>query len=186
MALSTLAAGAKLRASDVNTIINQINNSAVKSALKATDENVSSATTGTTLHNDTALFLTVAANTNYKLDLALLMVDAAGTGIDVKAAWTMPTSCKLDAAVASPHANWVSPAGSANEIEWAGWQNETSSPTATKNWGSNNVAFSYHVRGLLRVGATAGTLQFQWAQGNSSASNLTMKSGSLLTLTPLL
>jgi len=155
-------------------------------AIKSVDESVNSGSTGTTLQNDDALFVTVSANTNYKVDLALLVVDGAGTGIDMKAAWTMPSSCKFDAAVTAPHANWVSPAGAANEVEWAGWQNETSTTTSTKNWGTNNISFSYHVRGLLRVGANSGTFQFQWAQGNSSASNLTVKSGSLLTLTPLL
>lgn len=41
------------------------------------------------------------------------------------------------------------------------------------------------VRGVVGNGANAGNLQLQWAQGVASASNLTVKGGSSLVLTPL-
>jgi hypothetical protein len=161
-----------------------INDRAPVSAIKTADESVVSSTT---LQNDDALFCALRANTNYRVDLALLATQAAaGTGVDIKCAWTMPSGCTLDLAVVGPHTAWVAGAGAALEVEWAGWQNQTSSPTGTVSFGTiQTTVFSYHARGVIRVGSTAGTLQFQWAQQNSSASDLTVKAGSSLTLTPL-
>lgn len=154
--------------------------------IKQVDESVNNAGTGTTLQNDNELLAAVTANTNYKVDLHLFAVEAAGTGIDMKAAWTFPSGCLLDLAVVAPQAGWQNPIGTNLEAEWAAWQGVTTSPTASITFGTTNAAtFSYHVRGTLRVG-TAGTLQLQWAQANSNAANLTVRSGSSLILTPLL
>jgi hypothetical protein len=153
--------------------------------IKGADESVTNAGTGTTLQNDNELLAAVTANTNYKIDLVLLVVEAAGTGIDIKVAWTQPAGCVLDLGPVAPHASWVSAA--ALEVEWAAWQAETGTTTASKSFGSTNSAtFAYHFRGTLRVGSTAGTFQLQWAQVNGSASALTVKAGSSLILTPLL
>lgn len=179
MATWSFFAGQRLRASDLI-------NMAPVAAVKATDESVNSGGTGTTLHNDAALAVSLRANTLYWLDLALIATEAAGTSIDLKVGWTFPTGCRLDLVIVAPHVNWVATAGSALEVEWAAWQNITTSPSPTVTFGTSNAAFfSYHVRGVVSVGSTAGTLRLQWAQGTASASNLTVKSGSSLVLVPL-
>lgn len=176
----TVFAGNIIYASDINDL-------SPVSAIKTADESVNSAGTGTTLQNDNHLVATLRANTNYQVDLVLLATQAAaGTGTDIKCAWTFPAGCTLDLAVVGAHTAWVATAGAALEVEWAAWQNATSSPSGTVSFGTiQTVVFSYHVRGTIRVGATAGALQFQWAQQNSSASDLTVKAGSSLILTPL-
>lgn len=178
--MAAFSAGQILHASDLIRVLPVF-------AIKAADEAVNNAGTGTTLQNDNELLAAVTASTNYKVDLHLLATEAAGTGIDIKVAWTFPSGCLLDLAVVAPQAGWQNPIGTNLETEWAAWQGVTTSPSSSITFGTTNAAtFSYHVRGALRVGGTAGTLQLQWAQANASASNLTVKSGSSLVLTPLL
>lgn len=172
MALTFLA-GSKLRASDLNKIL-------PVQKRKAAPESVAS---NTTLHNDNTLFVALAANTTYKVDLAVLF-EAANQTTDIKVAWTFPASCTLDLAVAGPHANWTGPA--ALEVEWSGWQNVTTSPSGVVVFGSASaVNFGIHARGTIVVGANTGNLQLQWAQNTSDPGNLTVKSGSSLILTPI-
>lgn len=167
----------KLRASDLNKIVPQY-------ALKDADESVSTATTGATLHNDLKLFVNLTANATYAIDLALIYIEAAGTGIDLKAAWTFPTGCTLNLGGVGPHSAWVAGAGGALEAEWAAWQNVTASPSSTITYGTTNVApFTLRANGIIQVGSTGGVLQFQWAQNAGSASNLTVKAGSSLKAT---
>jgi hypothetical protein len=168
MPLPTFLVGKTVKASELQAIVDAF---PVK-AVKLTDQSVNNA---------------VRANTDYHVDLALMATQAAaGTGIDLKAAWTFPAGCALDLAVVGPHSAWVATAGAALEVEWAAWQGVTSSPSGTVSFGTlNGVVFSYHVKGTLRVGANAGTFRFQWAQNTSNASDLTVKAGSSLILTPL-
>jgi len=175
MATQYFYAFQKWRASDANKIL-------PRSKVKAADENVISSTT---LQNDDELFISVDANITYAIDARIIVIEASGNAIDWKCAWTYPSGALFDMAVVAPHTAWNASAANV-EIEWAAWQNETSSPSSSKNFGTATTAFSYHFRGVLRVGATAGTFQLQWAQANSTAANVTVKSGSSLTLTPLL
>lgn len=153
-------------------------------AIKAADESVISSTT---LQNDNELFAAVAANTSYRLDLALLVTEATGITADIKLAWTMPSGCRLDAAAIGAHVNWTG-VTSALEVEFSSWQGETSSPTSAKSFGTINagIVFGIQIRGIVAVGANSGTLQLQWAQNASVAENVTVKAGSSLVLTPLL
>jgi len=186
LTLPTPLAGGRLRASSVQQLVTAIQALTPVYAVKGSDESVNNSGTGTTLHNDTALFVSLAANTTYWLDLSLIFTEAAGTGIDLKTAWTLPASCRLDLSVTAPHSAWVATAGSALEVEWAAWTAVTSSPSGTLTFGTTNAAtFGAHVRGVVTNGANAGTLQFQWAQNASSASNVTVKRGSALKLQQL-
>jgi hypothetical protein len=169
----------KLRASQLNAMLS-------KTVRKLVDESVTNAGTGTTLQDDDELFVSVDANTSYIIGVTVFGTEAAGTGIDLKVAWTMPSGCSLYLGGAAPHNAWVAGAGAALEAEWAGWIT-SSSPTSSITFGTTNVAiFTYHWSGTLVVGSTSGTFRMQWAQGNSSASALTVKAGSNISLTPIL
>jgi hypothetical protein len=174
----TVYAGNIIYASDVNDL------SPIQ-ALKLLDESVNNGGTGTTLQNDNELTVSGRANTNYSIIFGLLYTEAAGTGIDIKCAWTQPSGCTLNLANAGPNLAWTGAAAAA-EAEWSAWQNQTGTTTGTISFGSTNAAaLSVLSLGSWKVGATAGSLQFQWAQQNSSASNLTVKAGSVLIITPV-
>lgn len=170
----------KWRASDANKLLPQWKR-------KSFDEswNSSSGGGGTTLHNDAELFVTLAPNTTYGLIFACAAIEAAGVGIDIQMAWTQPSGCSFTLLGVGPHANWNATAANV-EIEYAAWQNETGTTTSTHNYGSNNSpTFSYLFAGSTTVSSAGGILQFQWAQKNASASNLTVRSGSVLIAWPL-
>jgi hypothetical protein len=152
---------------------------------KSNDEPVNNATTGATLQDDNELFLTVSAGVTYSLEFAVLANQASGTGIGIDIAWTMPSLCVLDLAVAGPHLAWTSSPAQL-EAEWAAWQNETSSPTSKRSFGTTSSAvFSYHFRGSLLVGVNGGDFRMQWAQHTANATNVTVKKGSRLWAQPV-
>lgn len=154
--------------------------------IKAVDENLNNGGgAGTILQGDDELNLPVVANTTYKVDALVIAIEAAGSGIDLKVAWSQPALCILDLGPAAPHVQWPAPAAGNLEVEWNAWKGETAVLTASRSFGTNNtVPFSYHFRGSLRVGANAGFFRLQWAQANASASNLTVQAGSSIFLTP--
>lgn len=168
----------KVRASKLNELVPLL-------VRKGTDEPVTNATTGTTLQDDNELFITGAANAVYALSINVLAIEAIGTGIDIKIAWTQPTGCTLDLAVSGPHTAWSASAATL-ETEWASWSGETGSPTSVINFGTTNSAkFGYKFDGAWTVGSTGGVLRMQWAQLNSSASALTVKAGSIMKAWPI-
>lgn len=167
------------RASDANRLTNRFKR-------KSVDEpwNSGSGGGGTTLHNDAELYLDLDANITYSLKFVCMAIEAAGVGIDIKMAWTQPALCTFDMAGVAPHANWNATAANV-EVEFRAWYNETGTTTATNTYGSNNSpTFSYVFEGSIVMGPSAGRLQFQWAQQNASASNLTIRSGSSLLAVP--
>jgi hypothetical protein len=184
MALPTFSAGNRITAANLTALTTALTNLTPVHARKPTDESVSSGTTGTTMQDDNDLFVALRANTSYEIDLDLLYNEATGTGIDLKAGWSFPTGCTLDLADAGAHVNWTGVA-SALEVEWAAWQNITTSPSATITFGSNTSVFSMRAHGRINVGSTSGNLQFRWAQNTSAVGNLTVKAGSLLIAKPL-
>lgn len=48
--------------------------------------------------------------------------------------------------------------------------------------GTGNIPISLHLKGMLRVGSTAGTYSFDWAQGASQATNTTVYTDSWIRL----
>ncbi|WP_433078840.1 hypothetical protein ACQP1P_38500 [Dactylosporangium sp. CA-052675] len=151
--------------------------------IKQADESVNNSTT---VQGDDELNVPVAANTTYKIDAHILATDGTGTSMDLKVAWTQPSGSILSLAVVGPHTAWNASSG-ALEVEWNGWQNDTGTLTATRSFGSSNSGtFSYHFRGTISVGSTAGFFRLQWAQNTATVGNLTVKAGSSLILTPIL
>lgn len=147
------AAGQFLTAEDLNNAL------PIPPAVKSTDESVS----GTTLQNDDHLFVTLAANSVYTLELEGAQ-DSPGAG-DMKAVFSVPsgttgTLCGLDGAV-----------------PFAG-----TSLTGTLVFGGIGSAEFFRVFGRVVTSSTAGTLRLTWAQNASSGSS-TLKAGTMLRMT---
>lgn len=170
----------KWRASDANKLLMQWKR-------KSFDEswNSSSGGGGTTLHNDAELFVTLSPNTTYGLLFVPIVNEALGTAIDIQMAWTLPAGCAFTMGFIGAHQSYNSTAANV-EVEFASWQNETGTTTSTITHGTTNAAkFGNIGVGSVTVTSAGGVLQFQWAQKNASASNLTVYSGSLLIAWPL-
>lgn len=138
---------------------------------KSADENVISSTA---LQNDDALLLPVVASSSYWVKLFLIYTSPAAAFL--KIGWTAPASATLDW-VANGLGSTVS-AASAGVIERAALAIGGSQVIGCD--GATSVVAL--VEGWLITGATPGNLQFQWAQGTSTASNSTVKAGSTLWL----
>ncbi len=133
--------------------------------IKTADETV---TSSTTLQNDDHLLFALAANKTYLVKTTLL-ISATDANPKFKCKWTVPTSCTM----------FWGPAGGS---QWGGvlaLNVETDTLT--------NIAVPASTTGLLylalvRNGANAGNLQFQWAQENSDASDTKVLKHSSLTI----
>lgn len=163
---SVPAAGAKLRASVLSSLVTELRPTSV---LKGIDEIVSNSTT---LQNDDELLLSVASGPSYRWMLDVTY--QAGTAADFKWALTFPTGATAtfvgagwDTALAFvPSGSGAYTSGSAITYGGAGI-------------GSNRGLV---LRGTLTTGANAGTLQFQWAQNAATVENTVVKAGSGLFL----
>lgn len=172
-ALPTLAAGTEPTAAQWQTLLPLF-------ARKASDQSV---TSSTTLVNDNDLLVSVAASAVYELSLLLIGINAGGSSAgDLKYAFTQPTGSSCSYAQAGPHVNWPPAVATDFEIEWAARSADTGSPTTTTAIGLTTTAFGVHIKGILVVGANAGTFRLQWAQNSSNASSSTLKAGSYMRL----
>jgi hypothetical protein len=139
-------------------------------AYKTSDQNVASSTT---LVNDTALFLPVAANAFYWFQSVLQYKGGTSGSSDMKWQWNVPSGATLRYA-----ANYLSAAfsvqvgdGKVAGVSYAAGTNGTTNP------------FTVQVSGHLAVGATAGNLQLQWAQNTSNGTATTVGQSSVVMLT---
>lgn len=160
-ALGNLLAGQRLTAAEVQGV-------APLAAWKAADQSV---TSSTTLVNDTALFLSLAANATYKFDLALLYKGAATGTADLKPAWTVPSGCVIAAIT-----------GGVNTGLGSVWGTMTQSTVNPAAFGTNGTSLplSLIVSGTVTTSSTPGIMQFQWAQNTSNATPTTVMAGSSL------
>jgi len=146
---------------------------AVTCAYKTADETV---TNSAALQDDDALALAVAASSTYVLDG--LVIYSAATAADAQFAVTGPSgaSCAWSAHGLSSSA--ASTSGSilsaASTIGDAGALTVGGVAAGTK--------VTAHVRGLVTVAATAGTLTLRWAQASADASDIVVYAGSYLVL----
>lgn len=137
-------------------------------ARKTVDETVTNATTGTTLQNDDELFVSVAASTVYRFECNLGI--STPTTTDFKCLFTFPAGLTMKYTLV------CTTAGAAALFPFN--LDQTTTVTIEGNAAVQGAVFT----GIIIVGATAGTLQLQWAQGTATASNTTVQAGSYLTL----
>lgn len=153
------AAGEDLTAATLQALISELRPLFVE---KTVDETVNNSAA---LQNDDVLFLAVPANTKWELDGVIRF--NSGTTPDFRAKFTVPASATLKW-------NIFAQAGT-----WLGFQQDETT-TAVIDGLAASVATQ--VNGVLTVGANAGNLQLQWAQGTANASNTIVQIGSYLKL----
>lgn len=165
MALPTFTDGNVVTAAQLNAVL-------PIAAVKPSDQAV---TSSTTLVNDSALLVAVAASATYEVNLFLTYTatGSSSTG-GIKVAWTAPSGAVL---------NWVPYLnGNSDGVQQLATVWTTGGTLATVNPGSGTGAsmVAAHVYGVLIMGVNAGSLQLQWAQNTSNASATTVKAGSAL------
>lgn len=135
-------------------------------ARKTVDEAVNA---NTTLQNDDALAWAVAASGIYDLDLSL--VSNSGTTPDIKWGWTFPASLTMTWQTITTDAT--------STVVTSGGFIQTTVVATGGTAGEAHTVF----RGVVTNSTNAGTLQLQWAQNTSNATNTTVRAGSYGTLT---
>lgn len=161
MAIPTWTVGEVLAAADVNSWFVPV------AAYRTSTQSV---TSSTTLVNDTQLSLAVAANAVYKVELELVYDgDTAG---DLKTGWTTPAGATIGDAIALGLSTTA--AAATDDI--------TSGSSAAPSFGALGAGVKCALKFdfILTTAATAGTLQFQWAQNASSTTATIMHAGSSL------
>jgi len=136
----------------------------IKTVRKSADQSV---TSSTTLVNDTHLKFAVAANETYIFQLWLFTYAADGTP-DIKVTCAGPSG----STVLWSSSQVIFNAAAATTLTSV----NTSGVSADLFVDANNRAIQLY--GTIANGATAGDLQFQWAQNTSSANSTTIKAGS--------
>lgn len=145
---------------------------------KTADEQVVSSTA---YQNDDHFFWTIEANTAYVLDMCIFTdgpnatVANTATG-EVGVQWTKPSLCRMDFGIISP--SWQTLSGLLGPANWQAIINDTATTSGQVLLGTSVGAQQSLLRGTVRVGATGGTLQMQWAQWTSNATACKILSGS--------
>lgn len=138
--------------------------------VKAADQSV---TSSTTLVNDTALVLPVAANATYLFDCYLDYEGGPQGSSDLKWTWVIVAGAFLR--YAAPH---ITTAGAAS----AG-STYSGATTVTAGSGGAGTLMGVEMHGTLVVDVTAGTIQLQWAQNTSNGTATIVHAQSSLSLT---
>lgn len=162
--MPTFLAGQRITAAMLNEL-------APLAGYKTADESV---TSSTTLQNDDALFLELAANTTYQVILQLAYNGGTQGSSDLKLAWSAPSG-----ATARFAAFWRDTSGANHQ----GVTDLTTVSALGTNGTSND--YSLLLTGTIITGSAGGTLQVQWAQNTSSATPTTVRANSSLTATQL-
>lgn len=163
MALTAIPpAGSKLRGSVLSALLTEVRPVV---AYKSADETIIS---NGTLQNDDALAIALVANAQY--DFELRANYNSGTTPDFVFGWTFPSGMTMFADLFA-----VINAGTGLHTLTQILQ------TAQPNLEGSGADRSLHIFGKLITSTTAGTLQWQWAQLLSTASNTIVRAGSYLT-----
>lgn len=141
---------------------------------KTADETVTSSATP---QNDDHLFLPVAANAVYLVEVVLMSLDAGDFVGDITTAFAYPTGTTAHVTGAGPHNTDLS-AGSNSNTEWIARQGQTGTSSTATPYGAGTITTGLVIKAQIATGGTAGTLQLQWAQNVSNATGTTVKAGS--------
>jgi len=163
MSPPTWSVGQVLTAADVNSWFVPL------AVAKTSDQSV---TSSTTLVNDTALVLAVAANATYWMELYLNYEGGTANASDLKFGWTFPAGLTIRA-----QPLLVDPAGATRILN-------TQIQTTVSNAGTQGAGnlSSVGLRGNVTTSGTSGNLQLQWAQNTSNGTATIVHTGSLLVL----
>lgn len=133
--------------------------------------------TNNTLANDTHLFCPVEANATYTFEFVLLHGTATSNTPDFKAALTFPSGCTADWSIIGLD---TATGGTFGNLSVNAWQGSTTSGASISRGLTNSGVTMSLLRGRLKVGVVAGTLQLQWAQATTTAETTTLYAGSHL------
>jgi hypothetical protein len=136
---------------------------------KGTAESV---TSSTALQNDDTFAFSVAANASYALE-GYVLFTAAAAG-DLNADFTVPAGSSFE------WTNFATPGTAALTSYNVVAQGAS---VARVIDGNDATVMTFAPRGWLGTAGTAGTLQFRWTQGTSSATATTVRVGSWMKLT---
>lgn len=134
-------------------------------------QNVSNATTGTTLVNVTQLVLTPSVSKTYDID-GVIYYTAGATG-DIRLAFTFPTGATL-------YLGGTSYGATGNLVQFSSW---LAAVSGTYNRFEGATAAPIFLSGTLVMGSTSGNFQTQFAQDTANATNTSILNGSKLRLT---
>lgn len=148
------------------------------SRCKSADETISS---DATLNNDNTLFFDADANSIWEVEVSLLL-NAPNTTADWLFGWAGPASATMAwgppfvfaSALGSHSYFWTAPQVA------SGAQDALLAIGGTLSIGSTVGVMGLHLKGILQVASTAGTVNFKWSQNTSNANNSTVKKGSFL------
>jgi len=143
---------------------------------KTADETVNNSNV---LQNDDHLLLTIAANEVWLINLFLLWTSPT-TGPYLKTGWSYPTGCSIKwgaevkvASTNSAYWSYIASGGSKSALL-------TETSTLIDILGANAAICGLHLTAIVINGANAGTLNFQWAQGNATAEDTKILANSCL------
>jgi hypothetical protein len=155
-----VAAGEKILADHINRLVPIF-------VRKTSDETIAS---NATLQNDDVLLAAVVASAVYEFRLRAVI--NSGTTPDFKMGWTFPSGLTMTYDLFEGET-----AGTAANVIQGPYVQTDVPPISTTG---NDQPWIAH--GLVIVSSTAGTLQWQWAQNTSTASNTIVRAGSYLLL----
>lgn len=138
---------------------------------KQADESVASSTT---MQDDNELVLPVEANATYQLSMWVPYSSTSGTP-DILCDFTVPSGADLYRSV---YGVTNATAAGVGDIEWSANATAGTDDRRASYNGTNTLL----IFGRLNTSATAGNLQFRWAQAVSDAAAVTVKAGSWMKL----
>lgn len=171
--LTALPSGSKLRASALEARYAELR------PLRATLAASQDFTSTTTLADLTGFSLTLAASTEYEIELHAIATSVANAAGDVKYAFTLTGGTfTAHIAAAGPHNSLAS--GTQSDLESFAVRSMTASPTTSFPFGTSTTETMSSLYGRIITGSAAITLQVQAAQQSSSGNKTTVLQHSYL------
>lgn len=152
----------------------------IAKAIKTVDESL---TSSTTMQDDDQLFLPVEANTDYWIESHILFRSETTADLNIQPSY--PSGTTFAWSNGAPATNDAG--GNSYGQVWFQALTSTGTSTALVTIGglSIGMAAALPLKGLLRVGANAGTFKFRWSQSVSNSNASTVHANSILMATKL-